>query len=394
MRTPRSSPARSATSAMTCHSGRTPRAALAVAALRPPDRGPQALHAAVGVRERALLLGVGLGGEDDVGVLADRVGQHRVDARSRSGRCSSAASQAARSGWVRSGSAWSSQTRRELAAASAAAMPARRGRARRASRSRGRGRARSRPRAGRGRWRRRAPRAGPAPSRPARPRRAATLSSARRRLGAARTGEQPLAVDDHDVLGALEEVGQLARRACALVPAALARAAEVAAVARQRGVERDAAAPRRRPARGAASSSALVSSAVGRALTTPSAHAVAAHALADAQVPDRRVVDRVAVEEQHRVGELEVGHRRLQRRVGERARDVERQLAAGRGVRCRSRAPRASSLASRNASSLVVSPPASAAALAPAFFSAPAAAASAFSQHAGCSSCPRAPAAA
>jgi len=41
------------------------------------DRGSQPLQAAVGVHDRALLLGIGVGGEDHVGVLAQPVGQHR-----------------------------------------------------------------------------------------------------------------------------------------------------------------------------------------------------------------------------------------------------------------------------------------------------------------------------
>ena len=78
-------------------------------------------------------------------------------------------------------------------------------------------------------------------------------------------------------------------------------------------------------------------------------------------------------------------HRGLERRVGERAGDVERQLALRRApTGGPSRARRAAAWRGRNASSLVVSPPASAAVFAPAFFSAPLAAASAFSQLAGC----------
>ncbi len=41
------------------------------------DRGAQALDAPVGVGDRALLLGVRLGGEDHVGVLGQALGQHR-----------------------------------------------------------------------------------------------------------------------------------------------------------------------------------------------------------------------------------------------------------------------------------------------------------------------------
>ncbi len=86
--------------------------------------------------------------------------------------------------------------------------------------------------------------------------------------------------------------------------------------------------------------------------------------------------------------ELEVGDRGLEAGVGQRARDVQRQLA----VRARGQVARAelsrNSRWSRKASSLVVSPPAIAAVRAPAFFSAPPAAASAFSHEAGISSVP------
>ncbi len=64
---------------MTCQSGRTPEAGRAVGGARTADRGPQPLHAPVRVHERPLLLGVRLGGEDDVGELAHRVGQLRLD---------------------------------------------------------------------------------------------------------------------------------------------------------------------------------------------------------------------------------------------------------------------------------------------------------------------------
>ena len=67
-RAPVSSPSAAASSASTCQTGRTP-----------PGAGPRAhaLQAAVGVGDGALLLGVGLGGEDDVGVPGRRVLEHR-----------------------------------------------------------------------------------------------------------------------------------------------------------------------------------------------------------------------------------------------------------------------------------------------------------------------------
>ena len=59
---------------------------------------------------------------------------------------------------------------------------------------------------------------------------------------------------------------------------------------------------------------------------------VAADALADPQVEDRRVVDRVALEHEHGVRVLQVRDGRLQRRVGQRAREGGRQLARGRAA--------------------------------------------------------------
>ena len=95
--TSRSRPSRSASSLSTCHSARTDPGAR--------DRRAQALEAPVGVDDRALLLRVDLGREDDVGVLADRLGEERGvrDHGARGG--SSARSHSARSGSSRSGSA-------------------------------------------------------------------------------------------------------------------------------------------------------------------------------------------------------------------------------------------------------------------------------------------------
>ena len=50
---------------------------LAAHRVGPRDRRAQPLHAPVGVRDRALLLGVGLGREDDVGVLPEPLGEER-----------------------------------------------------------------------------------------------------------------------------------------------------------------------------------------------------------------------------------------------------------------------------------------------------------------------------
>ena len=247
--------------------------------------------------------------------------------------------------------------------ASAAAIPARAAAgSARASRSRGRGRAAKpasrmpRPLAERRDLEQ--ARAGAA----ARPRRVGELSSAR---AAAPRGpaSSALAVDDHDVLAGAAQARRRGR------------------ARRRRSVPAAVAAPPRLPSSPASAASSATSSAspppgawrsdgVGARVERGRARAgdgeldvVAADALADAQVEDRRVVDRVAVEQQHGVGELEVGDVACSAGVGERARDVERQLAAGaRGEVAASRARRGTAAASRNASSLVVSPPASAAA--------------------------------
>ena len=148
-----------------------------------------------------------------------------------------------------------------------------------------------------------------------------------RRGGAARAGEQALAVDDHDVLArAGEELGQLAH-GVGVGARRGGRAAEVPVVAGQRRVEPDE--HRLRPAGGEAQDGLGVRvERAGARAGHGEAHVAAADALADAQVEHRRVVDRVAVEHEHGVGELEVGHGGLQRRVGQRA--AQRRPAARR----------------------------------------------------------------
>ena len=229
---------------------------------------------------------------------------------------------------------------------------------------------RSRPRGCRGRWPRKGARAGPAPSWPAQ---AEPRGDVEQRGGgccAARPGHQPLAVEDHDVRArAGQHRGELAhgggvrprppwrrRRGCRRRPRARRRARR--------------AAPRRRRARSAARPRRSGPARPG-ARSRPQPDAVAAHALADAQVEDRRVVDGVAVEHEHRVRELEVRHGGLQRGVGERAAPARRGSSPpGRQASCAEPRPSRNSRCSRKASSLVVSPPASAAARPPAFFSA------------------------
>jgi hypothetical protein len=61
-------------------------------------------------------------------------------------------------------------------------------------------------------------------------------------------------------------------------------------------------------------------------------HRAPAHALAQSQIEDRRVVHRLAVQDQHGVGELEIGDRGLHRGRRERLLELERQRAAGARV--------------------------------------------------------------
>ena len=149
-----------------------------------------------------------------------------------------------------------------------------------------------------------------------------------RRLGPARAGEQPLAVDDHDVgARAGEELGQLAHGA-RVRSGRRGRAAEVALVARERGVEPD--------EQGLGGAGRVAQHGLGVRVERARARArhgqadaAPAHALAQPQVEDRRVVDRVALEHEHGVGELQVGHARLQRGPGQRARQIRVELARG-----------------------------------------------------------------
>ncbi len=122
MRTPSSSPVRSATSAITCHSGRTPEPLSWSGPFGRPIAGRRRCTRPSGW-VIVLLLGVGLGGEDDVGVLADRVREHGVDRDHGLGGAERGLPGGA-VGNARSGSAWCSQTVDSSPPASAAAMPA------------------------------------------------------------------------------------------------------------------------------------------------------------------------------------------------------------------------------------------------------------------------------
>ena len=155
---------------------------------------------------------------------------------------------------------------------------------------------------------------------------------------AARPGQQPLAVDDHDVLaGAAEPVGERAHRGRVRAGRGR-RAAERAVVAAERRVECD---EQRLAAAGRRAQDGLgVRVERGRPRGRDAElDVMAAHALADPQVEDRGVVDGVAVEHEHRVRVLEVGHGGLQRGVGERARQPRRHGAPRRA--CELRRPEA-----------------------------------------------------
>jgi hypothetical protein len=128
---------------------------------RPGGRSPaQALQAPVGVRQRALLLGVALGREDDGGVLADALGEE-VGVRDDGGRALERALPGApAAGRQRVGV---QQVERGQLAARAPAAIAAASRPGRGSANPGRRWAARPPRPGRGRWCRRARRAGPRP---------------------------------------------------------------------------------------------------------------------------------------------------------------------------------------------------------------------------------------
>ena len=306
------------------------------------------------MRERALLLGVGLGGEDDVGVLAHGLGQHRlVRDHGLRGAERRLPQRAVRDACAAGRRAAGRACERSPSARPCGDLGGAAGRARRASRSRRRGRGRSRPRAARGRSCSAGISSRPAPARPARPRRDARLSSARAAVVAAGAGEQPLAVDDHDVLAARQRLGE------ALTASALSRRRSRRRRGRPSPSAASSATSSAAPPPGAmrSTASARASSAVGRALATATRDAVAAHALADAQVEDRRVVDRVALEQHDGVGELEVGDASPAAPGSASARATSSGSSPpGREARWPEPRPSRNSCASRNASSLVVSP--------------------------------------
>ena len=215
------------------------------------DGGAQALQAPVGVRERPLLLGVGLGGEDDGRVLADALGEERRVgddgrrlARAPPPRARGPAASAA--GRRAGGTARSARPRRPPRR-----CPRRRAPSAVGSRARGRRWAGRRPRAGRARWTSRGPRAGRRRRGRAATRRPATFSSARAACAPRAPCDQALAPDDDDVLaGVAQQVGDArSPRAWSSPRPARARRARrpppSAALTARRGT------PRRRPARSA-----------------------------------------------------------------------------------------------------------------------------------------------
>ncbi len=147
-----------------------------------------------------------------------------------------------------------------------------------------------------------------------------------RRLLAALARDEPLAVEDHDVLARVGEEAREVAHGRGVGARGGRRAAEGALVGAERGGQPD---EQRLAGAGREAQDGLgVRVQGGRARRGDGeADAPPPDALAQPQVEDRRVVDRVAVDREHRVRELEVGHRRLQRRVGERGAERARQLA-------------------------------------------------------------------
>ena len=252
------------------------------------------------VLQHAGLLRIGLGGEDDVGVLADRLRSSPTRGRSPSGPPPSAASQASRSGWLRERVGVQQVERSAGPALSRIVRPRRP--------------CEARPRAARGRW----PRPGAIEQAGAvaavqlqpgghveQARRATPGVEAAARLATITTSSPP---SPRRLIR--ERRGPPRRSAPAAArrrPRSPSSPVSAASSATQQRLER-------RRARGAATVAALGSSALGRAEAIGQVHAVAAHALADAQVPgSSHVVDGVACRARRTVWrELEVGHRGLQ----------------------------------------------------------------------------------
>ena len=343
---------------MTCQTGRTPEPGMPLAALRPADRHPQALHAPVEVGDRALLLGIRLAGEDDVGVLAHGLGHHALDRDHGLGGAErllpqrAVGEEAHRVGVVEPDG-------RQLAGGQALGDPARvaAGLGVRVAGAVA-GREARLAQAARVRHRRHLdqPRAGAAAQ--AEPRR-----QVEQRLRAVAV-ERALAVDDHQVLAGVAQPG---RELAVLVGQQRAGAAR-----RDPRHRHGLRVERRRPR------------ARHRELDV-----VAADALADPQVEHRRLVDRVAVDAAARRARTR-GRGSRPAGPGRPARARPRAAARRAGARpgSRSRAPRGTAAAAgrppRWWSPRRRSPPVRA----PAFFSAPPAAASAFSHEAGISSVP------
>ena len=249
------------------------------------DRRAQALKAPVGVRQRALLLGVALGREDDVGVLAEALGEEAAWATTVVAR-SRAASHPSRAGQVASGSVCSRYRAVSSPAPAAAAIAAA---SRRARRRREAG-------AGVGEHARLGKPAAvgdegttssPAPSRPPTGSAARRGRAARRRLRRRAARDQSLAPEDR----------RCPRRACSVRtsgaghrhrPPTSSRPRLRAAGPIEGGRQREQGRPRRR------GGSAALRPRWRRGRRPGRGHrqldSAAAHALADPQVEDRRVV--------------------------------------------------------------------------------------------------------
>ena len=280
------------------------------------DRSAQALEAAVGVHDRALLLGVGVGGEDDVGVFGQPLGKDARVGDDHAGLAKRALPQRAvgliadRVGLeqVQSADVAVRGGLRDLpgAAAGVAGQLAVSGAAVRED-------------------------AGLAQTAPVAPGReleqprplvvgqAKALGDTEQRVERRRV-EAALAPDDHDVLAAGAQIFSESSHVRGLrIPRR--------GVAGQGGVQRGQ--ESRLVAGGIAPGQARVRIQGARPIGGDrQPDAAPAHALSDPQVEDRGVVEGLAADDQDRVGELEVRHRGLQTRSGQGARELGGHRAA------------------------------------------------------------------
>ena len=274
------------------------------------DRLAHALEAAVGVGDRALLLGVGLGGEHHVGVLA-----RAPSVRKSANATTAPALSSARPQRALGGSAIGSHARAAGSPVAAGRPPSAR-RPSRVRQARGPGPAaqptsrRPRPLCRRGHLDQ--PDSGCRERRARRPAPAARRAPARRARRARRRSPQ----SDHHVARLRSSAGRRARRASA------SRARRRRAPGRPRSLRGERAPSRARASAASAGARARSARAAGRVRVeraragssgVTDLRAVAAHRLAHAQVEDRRLVHQLGVDHEHRAGVVDVRHARATR---------------------------------------------------------------------------------